>query len=98
MMPKLPPINEIIRTIGGREIPEPRGGITRRKFLQAAADRAMPDIGQGTDNIDTILGQANVATKFFKKNRDLWDPRWGKIEDAEPEDIIDAFINIEGET
>lgn len=103
-MPKLPPINEIIRTISGRNVQREldaehhlvRPGITRRKFLQGMADRAMPEMGQGAEDLETTLGQAHFATKFFKSHPKDWNSEWGPLEEAEPEDIIDAFLQVGG--
>lgn len=99
-MAKLPLINEIVRTIGrGTEAAAPEG-ITRRKFLQGITDSVVNKrnpLGihpEEMSDSQVLLHTATNGLKFFETNPQYWMKEWGPIEDADPEDIADAFINV----
>lgn len=87
-MPKLPSINEIINTIRGSAQSAP----TRRDVLRQGVEQFMPE-----DSIEEVLQNSITATEFFKRHPDLWNPEWGPLEMAEPEDIADALQRVMSE-
>lgn len=85
----MPGIREILSALrGSRQSAKP--GVTRRDVLKSAGE-ALPEMGSPAD--DTLMG-AELASDFFKQNPDKWLPEWGPLEEADPDDLVDAFLNI----
>jgi hypothetical protein len=93
-MPKLPDIRNLIRGTRQSSKTGEGKGITRRKLLQGGADAVVNRKNPlaGDDELEGFFQEVETALSWFRKNPKGWDPKWGPISEAEPEDILDAFV------
>lgn len=85
-----PRISDILRTLKGSRQTTQAPGITRRDVLGSGLEQMMPQ----ADSIEQMLADSATATDVFKAFPDLWNPAWGPLEEAEPEDIADALAMV----